>query len=62
MREFLKISEVCEILSVSRRTVLRWIYGGKLPAIKLGGGRSWRIQERDLRRFLKAGIQPEIRA
>ena len=54
MRQFLKLWEVCETIGVSRRTVLRWIYEGKLRAIKLGGGRLWRVRENDLRRFLKA--------
>jgi excisionase family DNA binding protein len=53
MREFYKLSEVCEILGTSRRTVLRWIYEGKLKAIKLGGGRVWRVRESELRRFMR---------
>ena len=53
MRKFLKISEVSETLDASRRTVLRWIYEGKLRAVKLGGGRLWRIREIDLKHFIE---------
>lgn len=52
------IKEVADFLGVSRKTVLRWIRSGKLRAFKLGGGRFWRIRERDLKRFVsnsKAG-------
>jgi excisionase family DNA binding protein len=59
MREFLKVSEVCEILGISRRTALRWIYEGKLKAVKLGGGRLWRIRESDLKRFIREGHEPK---
>ena len=53
MRRFLKLREVCETIGVSRRTVFRWIYEGKLRAIKLGGGRLWWVREKDLGRFLR---------
>jgi excisionase family DNA binding protein len=59
MRKFLKVSEVSETLGASRRTVLRWIYEGNLRAVKLGGGRIWRIRERDLQRFIRAEERKE---
>jgi putative resolvase len=52
MKEFLKLREICESLGVSRRTVLRWIYEGRLKAVKFGGGRLWRVRESDLRKFV----------
>jgi putative resolvase len=53
MEEFVKLREICESLGVSRRTVLRWIYEGRLKAVKLGGGRLWRVRESDLQRFVE---------
>jgi excisionase family DNA binding protein len=52
MNKFLTIKEVRGLLGVSRQTVIRWILNGKLPAFKLGGGRLWRIRERNLKIFL----------
>ena len=54
MREYLKLSEVCEILGAGRKTVLNWIHEGKLKAVKLGGGRLWRVRERDLQAFIRS--------
>jgi len=47
------IKDVCGYLHVSRKTVLRWIHEGKLKAVKLGGGRLWRVRERDLQAFIR---------
>jgi len=60
MQSIYTLKETCEILKVQRSQVLRWIYSGKLRAFKVGGGRLWRIRERDLLRFTKSGS--EIRA
>jgi excisionase family DNA binding protein len=59
MQAIYTLKETCEILKVKRSLVLRWIYSGKLQAFKLGGGRLWRIRERDLRRFAE---QPSRKA
>lgn len=48
----LRIAEVAERLSVSERTVRRWIRSGELVAHCLG--RSLRVSEGDLRVFLAA--------
>jgi len=53
MQAIYTLKETCEILKVQRSQVLRWIYSGKLRAFKLGGGRLWRIRERDLQRFIE---------
>ena len=50
---FFTIGDICDELRVSRKTVLSWISAGNLKAFKLGGGRLWRIRERDLKRFVK---------
>ncbi|MDW7761654.1 MAG: helix-turn-helix domain-containing protein [Acidobacteriota bacterium] len=51
MIRFLTVKEICLILAVSRGTVIRWIRSGRLPAIKLGDGRCWRVREQDLKEF-----------
>jgi excisionase family DNA binding protein len=53
MGKFLTVKTVCEILGVSRGTVIAWIRDGRLRAVKLGGGRLWRVRERDLRKFVE---------
>jgi excisionase family DNA binding protein len=50
--KFLTIKEVCEILKVSRLTVIRWVRAGKLPAFKPGKGRGWRIRRADFDEFV----------
>lgn len=49
-----KLLELEELLKVSRRTLLRYIYSGKLSATKVG--RSWRVSQEELDRFLKDKI------
>ena len=55
MDKFLTVKEICGILKVKRGTAIRWIQTGRLRAFKPGGGRFWRIRERDLREFVKGG-------
>ena len=55
MESFLSVYEICEILKVKRGTVIRWIRAGRLRAFKLGGGRLWRIRERDLKGLIRGG-------
>ncbi len=50
-KEFYTIKEIADLLSVSNRTVERWIADGKLVAIRLNP-RSLRVQKEDLQRFL----------
>lgn len=51
---FLTLPEVQELLGVkSRKTILKYIFSGELPAYKLGGTR-WRIARRDVDKFLNA--------
>ena len=60
MQAIYTLKETCEALKVKRSQVLRWVYAGKLRAFKLGGGRLWRIRERDLARFVNGS--PKLRA
>jgi excisionase family DNA binding protein len=53
MDRFFSLAEISDILKINKRTLIRWIQNGKLKAFKLGGGRFWRIRERDLKTFLK---------
>lgn len=53
MDRFLTVNEIAAALKVERGTVIRWIVSGKLRAFKPGGGRFWRVRERDLKKFIK---------
>jgi len=46
----LTTDEVAELLVVTPKTIRRWIASGALPAMKLH--RQWRIDARELERFL----------
>lgn len=48
-KKMLSIKEVAKFLSVSERSVFRYIHDGKLKATKIG---YWRIDEMDLKDFL----------
>ena len=54
MSKLLTVKEVCKISGVSRGTVISWICNGKLKAFKLGGGRLWRVWQKDLGQFLRS--------
>jgi excisionase family DNA binding protein len=47
------INEICERLSVSRRSVHYWIAKKQLRAFHLGGKRLTRVWEKDLLRFVR---------
>ena len=53
MNKLLTVKEVCELFAVSRGSVIRWIRSGRLAAFKPGWGRFWRVQERDVKKFIK---------
>jgi len=53
MDKFLTVKDVCDLLKVTRGTVIRWIRTGELRAFKLGSGRSWRIRKIDFQKFIK---------
>lgn len=57
--ELMTTEEVATALTISTRTVLRWIHAGIFPAIKLGEGRGaeWRIRRQDLERYLAAHLR-----
>ena len=49
--EFLTVEQVAELLQVHWQTILNYIKGDKLKAIKLGKG--YRIEKHDLETFIK---------
>jgi len=49
--DFLTVEQVSELLQVHWQTVLNYIKGGKLKAIRLGKG--YRIQKEELDKFIK---------
>jgi excisionase family DNA binding protein len=53
MERYYTVSEIASSIQTNRRTVINWIRGGHLIAVKLAGRRFWRVREKDLRRFLK---------
>lgn len=55
MENLYSVKEICVILKVKRVLVLRLIHNGQLHAFRLGGGRLWRVRERDLSRFIGDG-------
>jgi len=53
MESLLTISEVCQLLKVSKRTVQRWSKNGRLRPIRLSS-RIIRFKKSDIERFLKS--------
>lgn len=50
MEKLYTIQEIADILKVSKKTIYRYIYSGKLKATKIG---QWRIKKSDLDKLLK---------
>ena len=56
---WLTVAQVAERLQVSQETVRRWIRGGQLPVLELGGVKTgYRIREDDLADFIDARYGP----
>ncbi|UXA09640.1 helix-turn-helix domain-containing protein (plasmid) [Mycobacterium sp. SMC-2] len=51
---FLTVAEVAAHYRTTDRTVQRWIREGKLPAVRVPGGRSYRINKADVEAFAEA--------
>lgn len=51
MEKLLKLSEVADILSVSKNTLRNWDKSGKLIAVRTVGG-SRRYKESDIKEFI----------
>ena len=53
MDKMYSINEICQELSVARRSVHHWIATKQLRAFHLGGKRLTRVWEKDLLRFVR---------
>ncbi|MGE4213178.1 MAG: helix-turn-helix domain-containing protein [Anaerotignaceae bacterium] len=49
--KFYTVAEVASILKVAECTVSDWVRKGKLGAIKIGGTKTVRISDEDLKQF-----------
>lgn len=54
--QLLTLSQVCEMLQISRDTMESWIKNGKIAAVKLG--RQWRFEQADIDRYIKSRKTP----
>jgi len=61
VERLLRPKEVCQILGISYRTLLRWIDQGKIKTVKTEGG-IYRIPYSEVRRILKNKTTSEVRA
>jgi len=55
MEEIYTIEEVAKYLKLSLSTIYRYIYTGKIGAIKVGG--QWRIKRKEVRRLLDSTVR-----
>ena len=51
----LSVKQVAEMLSLTPRTIYKYIKSGKLKAYKIGY--VWRIYEQDLEEFINKGVK-----
>jgi excisionase family DNA binding protein len=58
-RTLLTVEQVAERLQVHPETVRRWLRGGRLRGVRLGGSKlGYRISEDELERFIAGGGRP----
>lgn len=50
---FLTIADVAEILNLSQSATRALLTSGELPAIQIGGKRTWRIEQSELERYIE---------
>ncbi|WP_026460605.1 helix-turn-helix domain-containing protein [Schaalia suimastitidis] len=55
---FMTVSEVADMMRVSRMTVYRLIHSGELPAIRVG--KSFRVPEVAVNQMLQAGLPEQF--
>ncbi|NKX53430.1 helix-turn-helix domain-containing protein [Arthrobacter mobilis] len=51
---FLTVSEVAEVMRVSRMTVYRLVHAGRMPAVRFG--RSFRVPEAAVEQYLRNAV------
>ena len=59
-QEAYTLAEASIILGVKRRTLLDWVYKGKIKAFKYDGGRLLYIERKELYRLLVKHFQEEL--
>jgi len=57
--ELLTVEEAAQLLKLTPYTIRRLLNEGKLPGRKIGGGRQWRINKRDLEHYSGQGNDKE---
>ena len=55
---FMTVSEVADIMRVSKMTVYRLIHSGEMPAIRVG--KSFRVPESAVGQLIRAGLTDHI--
>ncbi len=50
-KEIMTVKELCDYLRLSKKTILRILKAGQIPARKVGG--SWRILKSEVDKYLK---------
>jgi excisionase family DNA binding protein len=60
--ELLTVEDAMRILRLSRITIYRAIYSGRLKALKVGGGKLWRIPPEVLEDYIRKGTRSFGRA
>jgi excisionase family DNA binding protein len=51
---FLTVSEVAEVMRVSKMTVYRLVHSGRMPAVRFG--RSFRVPEAAVEQYLRSAV------
>jgi len=54
--QLITVPEAAQILRVKNGTIRKWIYGGQLPSVKLGGRVCLKTQ--DVREFIEGNYHP----
>jgi excisionase family DNA binding protein len=50
---FLQLTDVAEILNISAAQTYALVRSGELPAIKIGGRGTWRVEARELEGYIE---------
>ncbi len=53
MKKLLTVEQVSEILQIKENTIRIWLREGTLKGVKIGQGKTWRIKESQLEKFIE---------
>ncbi len=62
LTRFLTLADVAEVLNISTHQAYGLVRSGELPAIKVGGNGSWRIERQVLEGFIEGKYEEARRA